>query len=130
MQNKVRGILIEESRILLIKRVKNNEAPYWVIPGGHIEIGETPGQALVREFLEETGLEVELRKLEVVKNGEKFYAVKRIGGKFGTGKGPEWQHPDPEVYGTYHLEWIDLEQFTSYNVLPNEVKQYIIKRHT
>jgi 8-oxo-dGTP diphosphatase len=32
----------------------------WEIPGGHLEPGESPEQALVREVLEETGLEVSI----------------------------------------------------------------------
>lgn len=45
-----------EGKILLQKRADNG---FWALPGGVMEIGETIGQAAVRETREETGLEVE-----------------------------------------------------------------------
>jgi len=48
-------------RIALIER--RNFPPGWAIPGGFVEYGETVEQAAVREALEETSLEVELRAL-------------------------------------------------------------------
>src|SRR2546428_13223615 len=48
-------------RIVLIER-KN--IPFgWAIPGGFVDLGETVEQAAVREALEETSLEVQLRAL-------------------------------------------------------------------
>lgn len=35
----------------------------WGFPGGAVELGETPEQAAIREVKEETGLEVEIRRL-------------------------------------------------------------------
>ena len=32
----------------------------WEIPGGHLKLGESPEQALIREVMEETGLDVEI----------------------------------------------------------------------
>lgn len=32
----------------------------WLYPGGHVEINETPREAAIREFKEETGLDVEV----------------------------------------------------------------------
>lgn len=47
----------DKGEILLVKLPKWGD--YWVIPGGHIEAGETAEQALKREILEETGLEID-----------------------------------------------------------------------
>jgi ADP-ribose pyrophosphatase YjhB (NUDIX family) len=45
-------------RLLLIQRGHAPNAGRWSVPGGRIEPGETPEQAVEREVLEETGLHV------------------------------------------------------------------------
>lgn len=55
----VKGILVRGGRVLL----GANDRGEWELPGGHIEAGETPEEALVREFREETGLNVQPRRL-------------------------------------------------------------------
>ncbi|MBI5229472.1 NUDIX hydrolase [Candidatus Micrarchaeota archaeon] len=56
-------ILEKEGQILLIKRAKKPLKDYWCMPGGFVEYAEKPKDAAVREALEETGLETELRGL-------------------------------------------------------------------
>jgi 8-oxo-dGTP diphosphatase len=53
----------EQGRLLMIQRGHDPGAGLWSIPGGRIEPGETDAQALVREMLEETNLQVNVGKL-------------------------------------------------------------------
>jgi len=50
------AIIDDQGRILLIRRADNQ---CWAMPGGALEVGETPAQGVVREALEETGLRCE-----------------------------------------------------------------------
>ena len=54
------GILSQSGKILLQKRADKGT---WGLPGGAIELGESSVEALVREFYEETGLKVTVKKL-------------------------------------------------------------------
>ena len=61
------GILIRDGALLLVaSRYPNHAEPLWNLPGGRQEPAETIGDALVREFLEETGLAVAIGELRYV----------------------------------------------------------------
>lgn len=59
---RVAGVALVGDRLVLTGHSRNGEA-YWVLPGGHLEVGEPVAEALAREFREETGLEVQPRGL-------------------------------------------------------------------
>lgn len=53
----------ERGRLLLIRRARPPAAGSWSLPGGRVETGEVPEQAVVREVAEETGLTVTVETL-------------------------------------------------------------------
>jgi ADP-ribose pyrophosphatase YjhB (NUDIX family) len=55
-------ILLEDNRMLLIKQYVTPTRG-WSMPGGHLEPQETIEQCLIREWKEETGLEVKIKEL-------------------------------------------------------------------
>jgi 8-oxo-dGTP diphosphatase len=55
----VGAIIIEENRVVLVKRAHPPLQAQWSIPGGVLEVGELVREAAVREAREETGLVVE-----------------------------------------------------------------------
>lgn len=57
----VSGVLFSEDQthVLLILR---RDVPVWALPGGGVDAGETPEEAIVREILEETGVCVKVSR--------------------------------------------------------------------
>lgn len=54
----VGAVIVRDGKVLLVKRKYEPLAGQWSLPGGAVEVGETLEACLVREMLEETGLEV------------------------------------------------------------------------
>jgi 8-oxo-dGTP diphosphatase len=59
------GIVIKNSRLLLLNHQKNRES-YWVLPGGGIDFCERARKGLEREFREELGIRVRAGELAFV----------------------------------------------------------------
>ncbi len=109
--NRVTGVVIRGGKLLLIHRFRAGEE-YWVFPGGGVEEGETFEQALQREMLEETGLE--LRSARYLGRAEGtpvcvFYVCELEPGEPQIG-GPELEAQSPT--NRYILEWVPLDQVT------------------
>lgn len=54
----VRTYLIDNNNVLVIKYTKNDILGYFDIPGGKIENGESSTETSIREFKEETGIDI------------------------------------------------------------------------
>lgn len=59
----VGALILDGDRIVLARRGKEPSCGEWSIPGGLVHLGETLQEAVAREALEETGLEVEPQDL-------------------------------------------------------------------
>ena len=112
-----RGVAISDGRILLCK-AKGGSSTY--LPGGHIELGESGREALVREMKEETGLDVSTGSfLGVVENsflqkGKRHseinlvYEMAILPNQGAVAAAEDW----------IEFEWRDLADIESVNLLP------------
>lgn len=101
--NKVRvracGLCWQGSRLLMVNHSGLTKGDFWSPPGGGVEFGAPIDETLVREFKEETGLEINpgsfLFGCEFIEHPlhsiELFYEVTATGGKLITGSDPEVQ---------------------------------------
>jgi ADP-ribose pyrophosphatase YjhB (NUDIX family) len=56
----VGAVIMDQGKVILVKRRYEPLAGQWSLPGGRLELGETLEAGLAREMLEETGLVVEV----------------------------------------------------------------------
>lgn len=111
---RVNGVLIEGDKILLVKHQMGNGRQFWSTPGGGMEFGSSAKENLSREFMEETGLEVEPQDFLFVHEFlspplhavECFFTVKRTSGNAVLGKDPELSS-DNQILS--ELKWMTLQ---------------------
>lgn len=123
------GLVIDFSgtKGLLIGRLdqkdESRERLLWSLPKGHIEPGETPEEAAIREVAEETGIQSEiLRELGVIDfwfmaGGKRIhktvhhYLFKEVGGKLA-----------PQVTEVDEVRWFPLSEIVERLAYPDERK--------
>ncbi len=68
------GVIVinNEGKILVGKR-KNSHAPFYSIPGGHLELGETFEDGAIREIKEETDLSIQNPEVVSITNNLETY---------------------------------------------------------
>jgi 8-oxo-dGTP diphosphatase len=93
----VGGVVIEDGRVLLIRRGSEPLKGEWSIPGGTLELGETLREGAARELKEETGLEVSV--LEMIELFERI--------NFGRGADEAWTTMEERRRPRFHFVIVD-----------------------
>jgi 8-oxo-dGTP diphosphatase len=129
------GTVVErEGALLLVRHDKPGRDPYWVLPGGRLEPGETVSECAERELLEETGLEGRfvdvLYVSDFLQEGRHTVDVTaRVeaepGGVAKLGSDPEVEEgSEPTLQ---ELRWVELGELGEIKLLPAWIQERLPK---
>lgn len=114
----VTGVVIRNGKVLLARHTYGNGKNMLIIPGGYVNFGETPQEALKREFLEETKVEVKAAEVIGVRfNMHDWYIAFRA--DYISGEAETDNNENSEVL------WIDIDEALSRNDVPELTKALI-----
>lgn len=112
------AVIVDDGRVVLVRRAHPPLQGEWSLPGGAVELGETLADAVRREVLEETGLVVDVGPLvdviERVQHDEAGnieyhfvvadYKCRRLGGTLASGSdASDARWVDPAGLGDFHV---------------------------
>ena len=115
----VTGVVIKEDKVLLARHTYGGGKGMLFIPGGYVNFGETPQEALVREYMEETRIEVKPMDIIGVRfNMHDWYIAFRA--EYVSGEAISDHDENSEVL------WIDVNEALSRDDVP-ELTKILIK---
>lgn len=120
-------VLIRDGSILLVHRKNQKQGEYYIFPGGGIKPGETPEGTVMRETLEESGLEVEVERILFDHVNDFDHNTLVLCREIGS-KEPVWQETYKQTESeSYAFEWITLSALPSTRLLPLEGRDVVIE---
>lgn len=132
-KDRFNGILIYNNKILLVKMHSNS---FYCLPGGHVKLGESSEEAIIREMKEETGYNVNVNKLVAItenfftrKDGKKihelgFYYLVDIYNQ----EIKEINSKKEEDNITLEFKWLDINKLGDIEFKPIEITEKIINK--
>lgn len=112
----VGAVVVDDDRLLLVRRGHGPAAGEWSVPGGRVEAGETLAEAVVREVGEETGIEVVCEQMlgwvERISDDHHFVILDFRAQLLGTGEGDPVAGDDAD-----EAAWVPLHEVAELNLV-------------
>ena len=129
---RVGAVVERDGALLLVRHEKPGREPYWVLPGGRLEPGETIPQCAEREVSEETGLEGRFAGVlyvsEFLREGRHTVDVTSLveaEGEAALGSDPEVA-PGSEPT-LRELRWVGPKELGDITLLPGHLKERLLR---
>ncbi|GAB4338322.1 MAG: NUDIX domain-containing protein [Flammeovirgaceae bacterium] len=122
---RVCGVCVQDDKVLIERHhALIREGYFWTVPGGGLDYKESAEEALKREFLEETGLEIEITDFLFVHEFlnpplhaiELFFSVKITGGRLVLGEDPEMKEHGQLMDKIVFMPFAQIKQMPAYEV--------------
>ena len=114
----VTGVVIKDNKVLLARHTYGGGAGLLIVPGGYVNVDETPQEALVREYMEET--KVTVKPLDIIGirfNMHDWYIAFRA--EYVSGEATSDHEENSEVL------WVDVEEALARGDVPELTKKLI-----
>ena len=131
---RVGAVVERDGSILLVRHQKPDREPYWVLPGGRLEPGETIPECAERELSEEARLEVRFAGVlyvsEFMRDGRHTVdvtvrAVADENDEPALGSDPEVEEGAEQTLT--ELRWVGLDELGDIELLPSWVQERIVR---
>lgn len=114
----VTGVVIRDNQVLLARHTYGGGKGMLIIPGGYVNLGETPQDALVREYMEETHILVKPQTIIGIRfNMHDWYIAFRA--DYVSGEACSDHDENSEVL------WLDVEDALTRDDVPELTKELI-----
>lgn len=117
-QQSVTGVLIKDNKVLLARHTYGAGKNLLIVPGGYVNFGETPQQAIVREYKEETGITVVPKDIIAIRfNTKDWYIAFSVDYVGGIAKSDDDENSE--------VVWLDIEDALQKEDVPDLTKKLI-----
>ena len=114
----VTGLVIRDGKVLLARHTYGAGKGLLIVPGGYVEHGETPQDAVKREFMEETGVAVEPKEILAIRFSSRDWYI-AFAAEYVSGEAHSDGDENSEVV------WMDVNEAMERGDVPDLTKKLV-----